>query len=373
MLLAKLNERTPLPRTLTPTDSAIRRITRHHWQNFLNLLRFPRPLTDSFFVITETKSQLNYLDQVTWNDSHIAGYDIHKNSFRRLHESEIETTVLDCGYVNNGLLQGSNWLLDPYLDKLRADGVYLDFILPSQLNLPTEILEHFMLIAERDPSAPRLINSFSLSEIHQVPFYLSGFSLEEFCLLGYAVANNNIEYVKSAATQNVCFNTCQSFDGRSPLHLAVEYGSEAMLRTVLAAGGNINALDAYSYTPLETAVHLQKTSFVECLLSHNADPNFGQDAKVKSFDHATTLCEMTPQMYSLLKAAGARFDVYHSPFEDTPLHYNAKRFRRDTFIAMVKDGLDPHSKNADGMSPLDVLRNDVPIEMFKDVLIECEI
>jgi ankyrin repeat protein len=144
-----------------------------------------------------------------------------------------------------------------------------------------------------------------------------------------------------------------------------------MLRAVLGNGGPVDDLDGESYIPLEMSVNGKDIAHVDCLLSHGANPNFGIDESTIEAEHATALNEMSLSMYMRLRNAGTRFDLREANFHWTPLHYNAKRFQRDTFIQMVKDGLDPNVKDLDGRTPFDALRKDVPKEIFDDVYRQC--
>jgi hypothetical protein len=72
-------------------------------------------------------------------------------------------------------------------------------------------------------------------------------------------------------------------------------------------------------------------------------------------------------MYKRLKNAGARFDLRTVDTLWTPLHYNASRFHRDTFIEMVRDGLNPHAADYHGETPFDQLKKDVPKGIFDEV------
>jgi ankyrin repeat protein len=144
-----------------------------------------------------------------------------------------------------------------------------------------------------------------------------------------------------------------------------------MLRAVLGNGGLIDDLNGELLIPLEISVQGKDIDHVDCLLAHGANPNFGIDESKVEVEHATALAEMSLIMYTRLRNAGTRFDLHETKYLWTPLHYNAKRFHRDTFIQMVKDGLDPHAKDYKGRTPFDSLRSDVPKEIFDDVYRQC--
>ncbi|RCS44194.1 ankyrin repeat domain-containing protein [Bremerella cremea] len=370
MFLEPLEKYHALPRVLTANDSLFREQARANWARFVKRLRKPRRLDDHFFLIVEIDSQIIYLDQVSWFNSKLAGRDALEQVYRSFPEEYARENVIDFGYLENGLVKESHWLTAVYFSKYDPDDICDDFVLPAQMELPSELYEHYLAIAQHDPSAIERMGQFSLAEIHSVPFRMTHYYLDEFCPLGYAVACENIAYVTAAHGQ-VQFADCRSYLDLGLSHLAMIYGSCAMLQSVLAGGGVINDLNEDGYTPLEFAVGHRKLEHVDCLLSHGADPNFGIAPSVAEVEHAVTLKEMTPSMYQRLRDAGTRFDLRENHYLWTPLHYNAKRFRRDTFIQMVRDGLNPYAEDYEGETPFDKLRKDVPEEIFQEVYRSC--
>lgn len=370
MFLEKLERAQALPRSLGQDSLKPRGQAKARWADFVERLRKPRRLDNHFFLIVEIDSQIIYLDQVSWFDSKIAGRDALEPVYRSFPEEYARENVIDFGYVENGLVKESHWLTAVYFSKYDPDDICDDFVLPAQLELSAELYEHYLAIAHQDPAAIDRMGQFSLAEIQSVRFKMTHYYLDEFCPLGYAVACENIAYVNAAHGQ-VQFADCKSYFDLGLSHLATMYGSGAMLQAVLAGGGMINDLDESGYTPLELAVGHRKLEHVDCLLSHGADPNFGIAPSVVEVEHAVTLMEMTPFMYKRLRGAGTRFDLRENHYLWTPLHYNSKRFRRDTFIEMVKDGLNPHAEDYEGKTPFDKLRKDVPEEIFREVYRSC--
>jgi len=371
MFLETLEKERALPRVLSQDSETLRARVRARWPDFIERLRKPKKLDQKFFLIIEDDSQILYLDQVSWFESKIAGRDIHGQAFRRFPENFARENVVDYGYLENGLLRESHWLTAVYFSECDPEDICDDFVLPSQLDLSSELYEHYLAIAQHDHSAIERMAQFSLAEVQKVPFAIVHYYPEEFCPLGYAVAHDNIAYVNAASGQ-VRFSDCKSYLELGLTHLATMYGSCAMLQSVLAGGGVINDINVDGYTPLQSAVGHQKLEHMDCLLSHGADPNYGIDPTATEVKHAVTLTEMTPRTYQRLKNAGARFDLCESHYLWTPLHYNAKRFGRDTFIQMVKDGLNPYAEDYIGETPFESLRKDVPDEIFQQVYHSCQ-
>ena len=64
-----------------------------------------------------------------------------------------------------------------------------------------------------------------------------------------------------------------SLFGYTPLHVAAGRGGVAALRSLLAAGADLNSLDNEDTTPLHEAVYHDKADCVRWLLAAGADPN----------------------------------------------------------------------------------------------------
>lgn len=298
----------------------------------------------------------------------MAGRDVLRQEFCRLPESRVRETLVDFGYLENGVLRGTNWLKGVLFDSVRSSGLSSAFIMPQQLEVPEDVYSHFLAIAQHDHTALDMIRHFPLDSVYAVPFELNDcFDLDEFCALGYAVACGNLAYVNAAGESGVVqFSNCKSYHQLGLAHLATRFGHCGMLRAVLAHGCDMNVADEFGFTPIETAVALEKSDQIDCLLSHGADPNLGIDRGSTEVEHAVSLNAMSVRTYHRLKQSGARFDLLDDE-QSSPLHFNAQRFRRDTFIAMVRDGLNPRVENREGQTPFDKLRENVPLEIFHQV------
>jgi|LakMenEpi03Aug12_release.lakeMendotaPanAssembly.Ray.scaffolds.fasta_scaffold227511_2 hypothetical protein len=371
MFLEKLENNRPLPRQYSTSDERYREQALSCWDEFVLKLRNPNSLDTDFFVILAIGKEIEFLDQVSWSASHIGGFSVLRQDYRCINQEEARTYILDFGFLDNGLLSGGDWLTASYFESIGVDVTVDEFVLPSQLDLDDDLYEHYAAIARHDEAAICRLGDFSPTETHRVPFKISSHDIEEFSPLGYAVAHNNLKYVTAAGLRNVCFSECRSFDDFGMTHLACRFGSCAMLRAVLGNGGLIDDLNGELLIPLEISVQGKDIDHVDCLLAHGANPNFGIDESKVEVEHATALAEMSLIMYTRLRNAGTRFDLHETKYLWTPLHYNAKRFHRDTFIQMVKDGLDPHAKDYKGRTPFDSLRSDVPKEIFDDVYRQC--
>jgi ankyrin repeat protein len=76
--------------------------------------------------------------------------------------------------------------------------------------------------------------------------------------------------VEKSADVNLCTS---GFKGRSPLHLAAEYGNLEIIDCLIKAGVNVNVLDSDGNTPLVYAVAQSETEAVIYLVENGADVN----------------------------------------------------------------------------------------------------
>jgi ankyrin repeat protein len=70
-------------------------------------------------------------------------------------------------------------------------------------------------------------------------------------------------------------------EGKTPLHIAADYGRLDFAKALLDNGVDVDPLDVWGNTPLSSAIYFQdKTSpdgsMIRLLLDHNADPNRGE-------------------------------------------------------------------------------------------------
>ena len=113
-------------------------------------------------------------------------------------------------------------------------------------------------------------------------------------------------------------NSQNSYDGRTPLHLAVEYGHKDVAELLLANKADVEAKAHGDWTPLLNAVFGGHKDLVELLLAHNADVN--------------------------VKDKWGR----------TPLHVAAENGYTEIAALLLAHKADVNARNRDGMTPLHV-------------------
>ena len=84
----------------------------------------------------------------------------------------------------------------------------------------------------------------------------------------------------------------------TPLHAAVYYGHEAIVRVLLAAGANPDAASQYGWTPLYDAASRGRKAIVELLLAAGADPTLRT-----SYGKTPSQIATTPGLRALLEDA----------------------------------------------------------------------
>lgn len=109
----------------------------------------------------------------------------------------------------------------------------------------------------------------------KVPSYSGGWPVGNAAAACKAVISADPAAVKNLAAADFTQMVARTSDGvpSTPLHLAVETGSVAMVAALAAKAVDWNAGDRYGRTPLELAVTQGRTEIVKALLAAGADPN----------------------------------------------------------------------------------------------------
>lgn len=145
----------------------------------------------------------------------------------------------------------------------------------------------------------------------------------------------------------------------SILHTAARKGEPWLIKTLLSAGANPNALDFDNFTPLYSAVFTNPNpEIAQLLISAGSDVNHrakseerGQQAAYRPL-HAAAKGTRNPEIIRTLVQAGAVVDELNRDGY-TPLHVAADSNRTPEVIqAFAEAGADINARNKDGHTPL---------------------
>jgi ankyrin repeat protein/L-ascorbate metabolism protein UlaG (beta-lactamase superfamily) len=86
-----------------------------------------------------------------------------------------------------------------------------------------------------------------------------------------AIQKGDVAQVKTLISSNKELIHMKSDKGQTPLHIAVQNGSQEIVEFLIAQGADINARDSEGNTPLLTALAFKKTDTAKFLISKGAD------------------------------------------------------------------------------------------------------
>jgi ankyrin repeat protein len=189
-----------------------------------------------------------------------------------------------------------------------------------------------------------------------------------------AVMAGRVEILRDILRQRPAAISSSEF-GESLLHLAVDYGDADTVRTVLASGGDAQALDSRGLTPLGHALWSQQKGVADLLLQHGAKENlfdavYADDLKIASAllkenkslvsrlslggDSVVAIAAGTGHVdiLKLLLDKGAAADGANSFDGRTPLHFAALFNRTNTAQLLIRHGANVQACDRFGLTPL---------------------
>jgi ankyrin repeat protein len=137
-----------------------------------------------------------------------------------------------------------------------------------------------------------------------------------------AAGTGQTERLKELIAADPSLINSHSHDGFTPLGLAVFFGQQEAVKTLLDAGADVNlaSRESMKVTPLASASAARQLEIARVLIEHGADVN-----------------------------ARAASDF-------TPLHESAASGKIDFAQLLLEHGADPNAKASDGTTPLDYAR-----------------
>ncbi|CAM9863379.1 unnamed protein product, partial [Laminaria digitata] len=131
-------------------------------------------------------------------------------------------------------------------------------------------------------------------------------------------------------------------EGRSPLHLAAEYGNLAATRALLAAGADTNIRYGGIFcemSPLDVAARCGQIEVIREFARHGVDMNAARSASVGSGSlHEAASANQAGAVDALIEA-GADIDAQTSPWVgSTPLHSAVSGSALEAMLALLRHG-----------------------------------
>jgi formylglycine-generating enzyme required for sulfatase activity/ankyrin repeat protein len=164
-----------------------------------------------------------------------------------------------------------------------------------------------------------------------------------------AVSRDNRDEVKSLIAAGADINS-KNRDGFAPLHIAVIFSRMEMVELLIAKGANVNAKDdAFGNTPLHYAAFQGPKEMVGLLIAKGADIDAKDQFGYTSLHGA--IIQGPKEAAELLIAKGAELNAKdHSG--DTPLHYAAKGGHKEMAELLIAKGADTNARDQYGDRPL---------------------
>jgi len=147
----------------------------------------------------------------------------------------------------------------------------------------------------------------------------------------------------------------KGFNGRSPLHSAVNYGHTPIVELLLSRGAQVNTKNDKEVTPLFLAVLNQNRGIVKILLEKGADPTIIAHDRESPLGLAAK--GVSSEIVRMLVEKGADPDSKDGA-GFTPLH-NACSYSHSLEIAqvLISHGADINALNGQGFTALDMARS----------------
>jgi len=163
--------------------------------------------------------------------------------------------------------------------------------------------------------------------------------------LYWALQKDNVQAVELLIKAGAKINI-KNRDGRIAVHWA---RSLKALKLLIQAGGDVNALDNYAFTPLQNAATANDIGRIEFLLTQGADVNKGNEYGNTPLINAVK--NQSEEATKILIGAGAKVNV-KGTFGYTPLMTATIGQWKAGVITLLKAGADIHAVNESGYTCL---------------------
>ena len=161
-------------------------------------------------------------------------------------------------------------------------------------------------------------------------------------------------FIKAIIKTGVDINH-QDEDGKTALHLAVEFNSESVSRVILNAGGDLKIKNKKGKTALHLAVELNNEHLVRLFMQYES---FFPTIKDEDGNTALHLAVKNKNLnlVRLFIQHSSFFPVIKNDKGDTALHIAIKEGLKDIAKALIEAKAPLHITNKEGETPLDYLK-----------------
>lgn len=152
----------------------------------------------------------------------------------------------------------------------------------------------------------------------------------------------------------------KTFEGQTPLHFAVFYANDDLVKILIDNGADCNKRNADNETPLHLATFIghflapfQRAICTELLLHYGADPN-AKNNRGQTPLHNACMQELYPCV-ELLIEKGAEVDPVNNT-GITPLMYASKNYKPNSLLLLLNKGADATKRDDGGKTAQDYAR-----------------
>uniref|UniRef100_A0A7E4VHE6 Glyco_hydro_20b domain-containing protein n=1 Tax=Panagrellus redivivus TaxID=6233 RepID=A0A7E4VHE6_PANRE len=153
--------------------------------------------------------------------------------------------------------------------------------------------------------------------------------------LVHSIAASNLGRVCQLLAAGVDVKSVDSpITKNTPLHYAVSFASDEIVKTLCESGANLNAVNGVGETPLHDAVNRKSESLCKILLDAGADPTLRNEKDLTPVDCAQ---KFAPELVSLFSLNNVAHEIHRSPSVDSLEFDRSSIISTDTTPLLVHD------------------------------------
>lgn len=180
----------------------------------------------------------------------------------------------------------------------------------------------------------------------------------QITLLGQAIRKGASESVVRLLLQAGADPNAVQESGVQPLHQAASAGRRDIIPLLIQAGSDPYAHQHNDATPIHNAVWNKDAATLKAMLPYYANVNFSPHSYTNGFLPHMIITMESPEMFQIILDAGMRVNDYM--FKDYPLLIQAARRNTPRIVEMLlKAGADKNARNRDGKTAIDYAQGEV--------------